>query len=346
MVAQQVAKERFLYYNARLHYGSMIIHSREIQQIGNANPYGFELTLGRQAWGADAWDACNCYPRTGISLSYWHFDRPAILGNGYFANFFIEPVFGGWNKWFFSIKAATGLAYLTKPFDSITNPKNQSYSTRFSFPLHLGATLNYRMNDKFNFNLTLIYNHTSNGGLREPNKGINWPTLALGVDVKPQSVALIKRESSRYAFKDEQRFHTTISFFGTAKQLNHAEFQKYFIGGLTFEGNYRVSRLSLLAVGALLEWDETDKEEIKRSETIMADHKKFSMYAGHEFLLGKFTFSQAIGVYLYDQYKANDPVYHQYALMYSLIKPIRIGMHLKAHRHVADYAAIKISYSL
>lgn len=346
LYAQEISSDKFFYYGGRLHYGSMIIHSRAIKDIGNAYPFGIELTFGRQAAGQEAWDACNCYPRIGINLNYWNFNKPEILGSGILSTFFIEPTFGTWKKTFFSFKAALGIAYLTRPYDEETNPYNLSYSTSFSFPLHLGISINYRYSEKIDFNATFIYNHISNGGLREPNKGINWPTVAVGLDYKPRSIAFIKRSPGKLDLSEIDRLNTSFSLFATIKQLSHEEFTKYFIGGANVESSYRVSRLSSLSLGADFEWDESDKEEIKRLDSINMDHKKLGVAMGHQFILGKFLFNQYIGVYLRDQYKANDPVYQKYSLSYRLSNHFEVGLLLKAHRQVADYLAIKASVNL
>lgn len=342
----QVDEEKAVhFYNIRTHYGSMIIHSRDLRDIGNAYPAGVEFSLAQQSVGSRAWESCNCYPKKGVTLGLWYFDKPEVLGNGYSAHYFIEPVFNAWNRLYFSFKAAAGVAYLTKPYDSIENPYNLSYSTRISFPLHIGMLANYRFNKNIDVGLGLIYNHISNGGLREPNKGINWPTINLGIDYKPHHYIPRQRERIEYNNTDDSKINSTISLFVTAKQLNHTELKKYVIAGFSAEANSRVSKLSILAAGIDIELDYSDREEIIRSDFTSTDHKKGGLFAGHQFLLGRFTFSQSIGVYLYAPYNLNDPVYQNYALMYKAGNRINLGIRLKAHRHVADYLAVQAGYS-
>lgn len=324
----------------------MIIHSRALHDIGKPNPYGVELSLVQQQTGLRAWESCNCYPRRGITLGLWDFNKPEILGNGYSASIFIEPVFGGWNKWSFSLKGAFGIAWLTNPYHPETNPYNFSYSTNIAFPLNLGSTVNYEVSNHVGLNFTLIYNHISNGGLKEPNKGINWPTVALGIDFKPTPYHLEKRKKEKTDFGKEQRNAVRFDLFLTLKQLNHDQLAKYFIGGLIGTYSYRLGKLNAITIGTQFEWDESDREEISRIEGVNADFKKFSILGGHEFLLGKFIFGQDIGVYLYDQYKINDPVFQRYDLNYSITKRLSAGMLLKAHRHVADYLAFNLRLKL
>ena len=346
MDVDSVANTRNYFLSGRIHYGSMIIHSRAIKDIGEAWPQGLELTLGKHNTSQRVWNACNCYPKSGVILGFWDFDKPEILGQGFEAKAFIEPVFGAGNNVSFSIRAGTGFTWLTKPYDPVTNPYNFSYSTHIAFPLLLGVSADVRLSPKLRMNFGLIYNHISNGGLREPNKGINWPTASLGIDFLPEGIYFPEREISDWRKDGTSRMMTSAFLFGTAKQLNHEELEKYPIFGAEIRQSYRVSRLSSLSLGIEILYDGSDREEISRQPDFNSDHKKVGLIAGHSFLLGRFTFSQMLAVYLYDPYKANDPVYQRYSLTYGFLKLFEVGVGLKAHRHVADFLDFRVGVKL
>jgi hypothetical protein len=337
---------RISYYGGRIHYGSMIIHSRAIKDIGTAYPIGMELTVGNHNTSQRAWNACNCYPKTGIILGFWDFDKPRILGNAFEAKAFIDPVFGAGNNVSFSIRAGTGFAWLTNPYDPATNPYNFSYSTHIAFPLLFGVSADIKLSPKLKMNLGLIYNHISNGGLREPNKGINWPTASLGIDFLPEGISFPEREISDWRKDASSRMMTSLFLFGTAKQLSHEELEKYPIFGAEIRQSYRVSRLSSLSLGLEILYDGSDREEINRQPSVDSDFKKAGLLAGHAFLLGRFTFSQALAVYLYNPYNDKDPVYQRYVLNYSFGKRLEAGVGLKAHRHVADFLDFRVGVKL
>lgn len=343
-VRDSIPVERYSYFGTRIHYGSVIIHSRAIKDIGNAYPLGLEFTAGLHSATQRSWDACNCYPKSGVIIGLWNFDKPEILGWGISTLAFIEPVFGARNRISFSIRAGTGFSYLSKPYHPDSNPYNFSYSTHISFPLILGVAGNIRISPHLNLNLNLVYNHISNGGLREPNKGINWPSMALGLDYHPDSYLLPARKITDWRVGAGNRFHTILFVFATAKQLNHNELKKYPIAGMEVLQRYRISRLSLLSLGAEIIFDGSDREEILRNPLPDVDYKKAGLMAGHGFLLGRFVFSQAFGVYLYDPYKASDPVYQRYGLIYKSGKHFQIGVNLKAHRQVADFLDVRVGF--
>ena len=78
----------------------------------------------------------------------------------------------------------------------------------------------------------------------------------------------------------------------------------------------------------------------KRMEEDQADEKNYvyaGLLVGHEFLMGRFIFSQQIGVYVYkanDYYKA---IYQRYGLTYSISKFLAMGVNLKAHGKEANF---------
>ena len=175
------AQERSRYLSGMLNYGNVILHSQEVRPIGPSNPIGFNLDYGIHKSSQKAWDACNCYPRSGVSLSFWDFDNPDVLGYGITGMYYIQPVFGAKNRLSFSLRAAAGLSYQSQPHDKEDNPDNLSYSTYLAFPLQLGVAAHFKINESWTMDLQGVLNHISNGGLNEPNKGINWPTIGLGV---------------------------------------------------------------------------------------------------------------------------------------------------------------------
>ena len=76
------------------------------------------------------------------------------------------------------------------------------------------------------------------------------------------------------------------------------------------------------------------------------DYLRGGFLVGHEFLMGRFTFSQKIGPYIYDIAKYNDPLYQTYGINFHVIENSFIGIHIKAHRHIADFMSIKLGYTL
>jgi hypothetical protein len=63
------------------------------------------------------------------------------------------------------------------------------------------------------------------------------------------------------------------------------------------------------------------------------------------FLLGKFNFSQRIGVYVFKQADYFDAIYHRWGIQYSINPHWGVGVNLQAHRQVADFIDLRVIYS-
>jgi len=328
----------------RAHYGFVIIHSRDIRAIGDSYPFGIEVDLAWHYNSKKSYNRCLCHPRLGINLTYWDFDNPEILGQGYTSLFYIEPYFGAHRNVSFSFRAATGLAWCNKPYDKVSNPDNLSYSTRLSFALALSGTLNVRIRKGVMLNLSAGYNHISNGGMNEPNKGINYPTLSFGADYYIRYADFYRHRSEDWKKSGMIRDHMFVYLFGSAKQLDEpGELDRYPVIGVHARYSHRVSRINAIAAGAEILSDGAHKEQISRSEE-NTDHHMAGLMVGNEFLVGKFLFNQMIGIYLYDPFKANTILFQRYGLDYKISNRFVTGINLKAHGHVADFIDFRLGF--
>jgi hypothetical protein len=333
-------------YSIKPHYGFVILHSQDVAPIGKSYPYGLGIEIFNHYNSEKSFDNCLCFPRLGVSTVFWNFDNPEILGYGVTSVFFVEPFFGANRRFSYSFRAGIGPAYATNPFDEIQNPDNLSYSTRISFALMVASTINLKISDRFFLNLSANYNHISNGGMREPNKGINYPTLSFGLDYYPISPEFpdFAKKDWRAELKNKTKFHAFL--FGTAKQVSRADgLKRYPVIGLDVRVSRRVSRLNALNLGAAFFDDRAHREEMKRAGIVGIDYKKAGLLAGNEFLLGRFIFSQQFGVYIYNPYKRDADVFQRYGLNISFAKRMIAGVGLNAHGHVADFLELRFGVS-
>ena len=326
----------------KIHQGFILIHSKSIRHIKNSYPTGLEFDFAWHKTSQKAWESCHCYPKTGIATSIWNYDNPEVLGFGITSMFYIEPVFGAKNLVSFSLRAAFGLSYQSKPHDPDLNPQNLSYSTYVAFPLQLGGSAHFRLKPNWYLDVTAVYNHFSNGGIKEPNAGINWPSVAIGFSYylkMPEFIDRIKN-NWRDTQKPETRFD--ITFLMAFKEPISKLYM--FSPGLELKVSHQISRINALTAGTELLADNFASYEMEKAG-IDENHTKWSLAVGHEFLLGKFLFSQQIGVYLLKQFIPNDDVYHRWGLVYRINKKISFGISLKVHRHIADFLDSRLSYS-
>lgn len=327
------------------HYGFIIPHSKDIENISGSNPFGAEITLSKFNVNEKDWQQCNCYSRIGISLGIFNLGNNAILGNSTNLQVYIEPVIKPGNNLFFTFKAGTGIVYLSKVYNEISNSKNLFFSTPLSFLLFADFELHYLITKNLIFNIGANYNHISNGGTKQPNKGMNFPTASIGlecilnpVDIKLQNFA--RKDSVLKKIRNEFIFFYSLKIQDKSSEFKETPCNIY---GGSWRIIKRISTFNALSIGTDLVWDGFIKERIRRDQTDI-DYKRASILIGHDLLFGRFLFSTQIGLYIYSPYKAMDPVYEKYEILCNINKNFIAGVFLKAHRHVAELMGINAGY--
>lgn len=331
-------------YQAGFHTGFIFAHSVEVQNTAGARPQVYEANLGRWRNDSSTWNACRCGTLQSFALAVHNYDV-AILGHAFSASYSLEPVFRISPRSSLSVRTVGGLAYLTNPFDADSNPTNQSYSLAISAYLALGFGYWWLASDHWQVGTHVLYQHISNGGLRQPNKGINWPTLGLSLNYSLQPRKFRTFSRSTAAISKQVRWD--VAAFGVAKRVGgqtDGRGLRYLVAGLHVQGARQVGRINNLTGGIELLWDDATGSRL-RADGRNQDPWRVSVHAGHEFILGRFLFSQRLGVYLYQAGGYFDAIYHSWGLGYRFSDHWMTGVNMKAHRHVADFTDFRVTYS-
>ena len=339
-------KEKSLFsIGAGYQRGFIFAHSEAVQNTKGANPRGVEFILSWKRNDPAVWDLCNCYPRKGILLTYYDYDN-AILGHGFSAAYFLEPTYRLSRNLFFAFKATSGLSYLTNPFDSIKNPTNQSYSTDLSVYLMVGLGLWFRVTPHWWINTSVNYQHVSNGGLRQPNKGINWPTAGFAFSYQKTTRPFYTGARMKEKFWKNYSLRWDAGIFGIARRVldENGNSRRLPLVGFNVQTSKQVGRINALTLGLEVYRDEVLRIELKR-DSVQASPVKAGILAGHEFLLGRFIFSQRLGIYVFDQTPYYDQLYHRWGLQYRINRHLSVGFSMQAHRQVADFVDFRFTYT-
>ena len=321
-----------------VHGGQLQIHSSKIEHYRGVQPLGAGLDLSWKFISPDAYSLCRCYPSLGISLNYWDFGHSS-LGNGLSALFYVEPVLFSPYEVDVSLKTGLGISYLDNPHDETHNPGNIVYSTSVSFPLMAGVSLNRELSDDWSVGLSAMFQHISNGGTNQPNLGINYTTIGIGVSRKLDSRSVppspgVEPFDPATAEKD-----ISLTFFPGLKEPENSE-DKAFVGGLSVEYHSQFARINGWSAGLMGEWDGS------REGSALSDLGRLSAVAGHHFLLGRFDFAQTAGFYLLRGHSTHAPWFQYYTLDFELNSRLGIGIGLKAHGKVAEFLGARISLTL
>lgn len=330
---------------ANFHWGSIYAHTDDIKNTEGAHPYGVSLELSRRSVDEDSWNRYGCFSRTGIMLTYLNFNTP-ILGSSYTAAFMFEPTYRLNSRMDFFIKTRVGLSYMNNPHDSTTNPDNNTYSTYINFFTTLGVGINYKLSSHYSAVLAANFIHNSNGGFKEPNRGLNYPGFSVGLmySIDSNTTPYYKRIKN-YDWKKD-RTHYELSAYYSPKEGYDANWEsrrKYLFGaqGLL---SYRVSNINAITGAAEIYYDAAMKT-IKQNIGDSSSNIFAGLLLGNEFIFRKVLFTQQLGFYVYkntDVYTANyrkgfTTVYHRWGLSYKVRQHWYIGFNILIHGRVADF---------
>ena len=324
-------------------YGIILPHSEKIEHLTHTNPFGIEIDYSWLMLKDKNWQQCNCYSKTGISFLYINFNNPEIVGSSYSLIGFAEPFLIRSNKILVSSSMGFGITYLNKIYDIENNPENTFFSTHLSFIAYIDLNIYLKLSNKYSLITFAKYNHISNGGVKQPNYGMNFPTFGLGLTYYPDW-------NNKFPERDKRVFKPFMFYnlyvFGMIKKIQENEyfpekttqvFGFYGVVGRT------VSILNGLSIGLEYLNDGGAKEEIYRSG-LSYDYQRVSALVGHHLLFGKFDFSQFWGTYIYAPYKPRN-FFQRYSLTRQFAKHIEGGVTLKAHGDIADSFQILIGVS-
>ena len=332
-------------YSLSLHAGFIFAHSQNVQKTRGANPVGIELSRSWQRNDRRSWDLCHCMPQQAITLAYYNYDN-GILGESVHLAYSLEPWYKINDKVFFSFLGAAGPSYLTSPYDPVKNPTNMSYSVHWNGYLSLGAGAWFRLSNKWWFNTSFHYQHVSNGGLQLPNKGINWPTAGISISYRPEPSELVSFKQLAGIDWKNTTLRWDVGFFATGKRVpvSNGNSVRFLVAGMTVQAAKRVGKINNLTLGMEANMDNALKQKIQEAG-LTCDSWRAGLLVGHEFILGKFLFSQRLGIYMYSPSPYFDRIYHRWGLTMRFNDHWSLGINLMAHRQVADYTDLRLVYS-
>jgi hypothetical protein len=322
------------------HYGFIIPHSPAIEPVSHTNPFGFELSINKLKTSFESWKVFNHYNISGIQAGYFNFQNPEIVGSAYILTVFTEPILSHGNRFLFSIKGGAGISYLTKIYDPETNQTNMFFSSHLGFPLYLRARLRCRISDKTYLTLSGSYNHISNGAVKIPNYGINFPTVSIGIEYFQKPLPQLNNVYTPERHKKMSDQYLVIQALTGYKYVYGGPTYAF---GLHTRFTRQIRPKYALNGGAEIILNGGVKKMIE-IEDLDLDYKRVALTVGQDFIFGKVILTQYFGFYIYAPYKAESFVYEKYELSYSFSRHIITGVFLQAYASHAELLGLSFNY--
>lgn len=329
---------------AQIHAGFIIPHAADLRAISQSTPVGVTLEYSRINLRRSAFERCNCFARIGGYVNYMAFNNPAELGRSFGAGAFFEPLIRYGKPVSFSVRTTAGLAYLTRIYDPQTNSRNTFFGASLNGWLSVSAATHIRLNRHFQVTVSANYNHISNGGSRQPNRGMNFPTVSMGLVYTPQPLPFPEPKNWPKPLLT-RRFVVRVAPFGSVRTLPQTDLfpeRATWLLGVTATAGWRLNRFHALSGGTEVVSDGYIREQ-RRRENRPPDGWQAALLGGYELWLGRYVFATHLGWNAYQPDSVPDGrVFQRYQLLYAPAPHIRVGVGLKAKLNVAEGFDVRV----
>ena len=321
--------------------GFLIGERGEIANLPKERTFASEISVVNYTNGTKKWHKDYNYPTLGGTFFAASAGNRKVLGNFYGSYAFIEFPFIKTSHYQFCAKLGSGLAYTSKVYDPITDPKNAVISS------HVNALICFGIKNKFIFGknqliLGLDLSHCSNAAYKVPNIGINMPFISLGYGYRLTNYNIKETEDSPIK---PNKFLFGISTVYSVKDVFP-----------TGQGHLPIYGLSLFTrsfvspkVGWEVSLDAISKQIISRYKTeipkTQKDYIQIGIYGGYLLPLDHFHFVLGMGVNVIDKFQPEGRFYHRIGMRYYLNNGISINAVLRSNWAKADFAEWGIGYT-
>ena len=318
----------------------------------------FRLAYTFQTSGKRRWERYWRKPRIAINGLYVNFGDKEVLGEAFALIPEIHFVLKKWKDFRLNLQFGTGIAYLNKPYDAITNTENNAIGSFFNNISSLKFGLEYQWNERWATSLSAGLVHFSNGLSSSPNAGINIYGLSFsgiykfGVEPKEDVDFELNYQEEETSFR-KWVFDVQYHYGFTEHTVPGGP--KYGVHALGVGAGYRYTEFLTAFIGGEYEFNEgtytffkrnfyTDEESLERARSTI-------IYVENELRYGRVFNRFRMGFYLPYPRNNGRTFYTKFISgiylpeIGGLARPY-IGAVLKTHKAVADYLGIQFGVSI
>lgn len=347
--------QKSLYLEFKPHFGKIAPHRIGMESLAETYSTGAELNFLIRHQDYTDYNRKYGFPFKGYGISYTNPGNPDVVGYAFAAYAFTEFQFFSYGKFGLHMRVNSGLAYLTKKYDKITNPENIALGTNLCYYFNLGFNFFYHTGPKgWDLRFTPGFIHYSNGSVRKPNLGLNQLYLSLSI-----SKALGEDFESNY--KEYSRDHLSKHEFwikGTFTLSDEYSRAPEGRGGgfpcstIAMGYNFQYSTIGKIGISHDIFYDsnlhyyfDTNWDTLIVFNEKVSDVVRSGISIGHQLIYNRLELVTFAGVYYYNKVRPGDYFYTRLGLRYYVNDFIFINLTLKAFGFKAHYIEPGIGFS-
>ncbi|MBA3901495.1 MAG: acyloxyacyl hydrolase [Bacteroidetes bacterium] len=326
------------------HKGFILVHRENMSHLVTGHPHMLELTATLPTFGEKHWQQIYLNPELGMSFFYVNLASPA-LGNAYVVIPHVNFPLTRGNTLKLTLRAGTGVAYLTKKYDRVNNHKNNAAST------HLNGAVNFQLEKQLfltqalSLRTGIAFTHFSNGSYKMPNLGINIVTINTGINYTIGKMKEKITSDSLVHLKNPYRI-TFLTTGGVKSLFVLSDRHPAFTFNTTFEK--LVSHKSSFGLGLDLVYNPSLREKIYQSDGITISNTELiqtGMHLAYNLNVDKLSLFFNKGIYMKQADSHSGLFYHRIGVRYRINDKFVTNFSLKSHFGVADYFEYGFGYS-
>lgn len=320
--------------------GFLISHRAGMSHLAMSHFYSGEIIYNFHTNGGRSWHKAYKLPTFGLLGIITYNQNKDVVGQAFGIGGCVKLPFVNGKKWAFNSRLGGGFAYLTRKFDIIENPKNNSIGSHFNLLVILGIDLQYKFKSGY-LSLGIDFTHYSNSGTRKPNLGLNIPSLLIGYGFH-----LKRPEVKDLEFEPVNKDWTLLvhGVFSLNQNYNY-QTKLYPVYGINTYMSKRFGEKSGLSTGIDLIYNESNRhfKTSPKNQTFWQTMQvgAFTTYDLHVY---RFIFQLGMGVYVYNPLNPNGWFYHKIGGRVNLAKGYYINAIVKSHWAKADYFELGLGY--
>jgi hypothetical protein len=333
--------------SAQGHFGYAISHHGNMAHLIKGHIGGGELNYIFRTCGAKCWQPVYKYPEFGLSGVFMYLGNPSQLGNLFavypYTNLRLNKECRKFNL---ALRLGFGLAYITKPFDRITNHQNNAIGSHYNGFVNVRLSGSCMLSKAWRMDMGVGLMHASNGAMRTPNLGLNMATVNLGVG---------------YVFGDKnlqmhcdspmppllKRWHTTAIAVAGMKELEHPGGSKYLAYGLMLNSYWSKNYKNRFGGGIEMNYSNASRRQLLNDSVSVVrtiDVLQGGAKLGYVFQLDRLSFPIEFGAYFYKSEGNDDLFFHRIGLRYIVNRHLVANLTLLTHWAKADYFEWGVGY--
>lgn len=324
--------------------------------------HALAIRLVNRTSGEREWERRFLNPRYGLGVYVADYYEPEQIGRPIALYGFFNAPFYRDEKLSFNYEFGFGFTFNWRSFDPVTNQYNVALGAGRSFLIDAGVNARYALSPLLSVELGASLTHFSNGGIKQPNFGINTiaPRLLLSRNLRPA-------EHYQHSGITKDHLPTNeylLTVFGGGKNLLYDSLDvdlaakweglDFPVFGVNAVYHRHLTYKTKVGFGLGLSYDGSiaaqiavDEGELEAVPTPFGDKLQVNAFLSYELAIHRMAILLEPSFYLHRKATiSQSPVFHQrIGVKYYFLDDVSLGITLRSYKfHVSDFVEWSVGY--